>query len=129
MAWLATYDEMAKGIYMAVEELNLTSKVRIYSVDISTQDIQMMKKPGSPWAATSACNPAAIGAVSVRAMALKLAGATLPHDITIPPTVFTQQQLKDQNVENMNDLLQKFPKFRDVDQALAPWIPAETAGF
>ncbi len=129
-AWLATYDEMAKGIFMALEELNMTKKVRLYSVDISTQDIQMMKKEGSPWVATSACNPGAVGAVSVRAIALKLAGQPLAHDITIPPTVFTQKQLRDQNVENMSDLLNKFPKFRDVDQARATWIPsAETAGY
>lgn len=128
-AWLATYDEMAKGVFMALKELNLTSKVRLYSVDISTQDIQMMKEEGSPWAATSACNPAAVGAVCVRAMALKLAGQQLAHDITIPPTVFTQKELRDQKVENMGDLLTKFPKFRDVDQALAPWIPpAESTG-
>ena len=129
VAWLAMYDEFAKGINMALDELDMNSKVRLYSIDISTQDIQAMKKPGSPWAATSACNPAAIGAVSVRAIALKIAGTALPHDITIAPTVFTQQQLRDQNVENMDDLLKKFPKFRDVDQALAPWIPANTAGF
>ena len=67
--------------------------------------------------------------MSVRAIALKITGTALPHDITIAPTVFTQQQLRDQNVENMDDLLKKFPKFRDVDQALAPWIPANTAGF
>ena len=88
----------------------------------------MMKKPGSPWVATSACNPGAIGAVSVRAIALKIADKPLPHDITIQPTVFTQQELRKKGVTNMSDLLQKFPKFRDVEQALAPWIPVQAGG-
>ena len=41
------YDEFAKGINMALDELDMNSKVRLYSIDISTQDIQAMKKPQS----------------------------------------------------------------------------------
>lgn len=127
-AYFAPYDEFAKGVVLALEELNLTDKVKVYSADISTQDIELMTKDGSPWAATAATNPSAIGATAVRTMALKLAGSDLPHDILIPPKLFTQKMLKDAGVKNMQDLRQKFPEFNTVNVSTASWIPEESKG-
>ncbi len=127
-AYFAPYDEFGKGVIMALEENNMTDKVKVYTADISTQDIQLMIKDGSPWAATAATNPAAIGATSVRAIALKIAGQKLDHDITIPPMLFTQKMLRDAGVRNMKQLRQKFPAFNHVDRAMAPWIPVDKKG-
>jgi len=127
-AYFAPFDEFGKGVIMALEENNMTDKVKVYTADISTQDIQLMSKPGSPWAATAATNPAAIGAVSVRAAALKLAGAPLDHDIIIPPMLFTQEMIKKNGVKNMKDLRAKFPAFNSVDRATASWIPVDKKG-
>ena len=127
-AYFAPYDEFAKGVVMALEEMGLSSKVKVYSADISTQDIELMTKPGSPWAATAATNPAAIGAVSVRAISLKIAKQKVPAEILIPPTLFTQQELVKAGVKNMKDLREKFPAFNSVDKAMAPWIPVDTKG-
>ncbi|MBO6827368.1 MAG: sugar ABC transporter substrate-binding protein [Sneathiella sp.] len=127
-AYFAPFDEFGKGVIMALEENNMTDKVKVYTADISTQDIQLMIKDGSPWAATAATNPAAIGAVSVRAIAKKIAGEELPKDITIPPMLFTQQMLKDAGVKNMKQLRAKFPKFNHVERAMAPWIPVDKKG-
>jgi len=127
-AYFAPFDEFGKGVVMALEENNMTDKVKVYTADISTQDIQLMSKPGSPWAATAATNPAAIGAVSVRAAALKLAGVKLDHDITIPPMLITQAMIRENGVKNMKDLRAKFPAFNTVDRAMAPWIPVDTKG-
>lgn len=127
-AYFAPYDEFGKGVVMALEETSMTDKVKVYTADISTQDIQLMIKPGSPWAATAATNPAAIGAVSVRAIAKKLAKEPLDHEITIPPTLFTQAELRDSGVKNMKQLREKFPAFNQVDRATSPWIPVDKAG-
>ncbi|MEP3245651.1 MAG: sugar ABC transporter substrate-binding protein [Sneathiella sp.] len=127
-AYFAPFDEFGKGVILALEENNMTDKVKVYTADISTQDIQLMIKPNSPWAATAATNPAAIGAVSVRAIAKKIAGEKLEHDITIPPMLFTQQMLKDAGVKNMKQLRAKFPKFNHVERATAPWIPVDKKG-
>ncbi len=127
-AYFAPYDEFGKGVIMALEENNMTDKVKVYTADISTQDIQLMIKDGSPWAATAATNPAAIGATSVRAIALRIAGQKLDHDITIPPMLFTQKMLRDAGVRNMKQLRQKFPAFNHVDRAMAPWIPVDKKG-
>jgi simple sugar transport system substrate-binding protein len=127
-AYFSPYDEFAKGVIMALEETRMTDKVKVYSADISTQDIQMMGKKGSPWAATAATNPAAIGAVSVRAAALRIAGQPVPHDITIPPMLFTQKMIIEANVKNMKQLRAKFPEFNHVERAMAPWIPVVKKG-
>ncbi len=65
----APYDEFAKGVKIAVDEAGLSSRIKIYSADISTSDIAAMREPGSAWAATAATNPAVVGQVSVRALA------------------------------------------------------------
>ncbi len=127
-AYFAPYDEFAKGVIMALEETRMTDKVKVYSADISTQDIQLMIKEGSPWAATAATNPAAIGATSVRAIAMKIAGEKLDHEITIPPMLFTQKMLREAGVKNMKQLRQKFKEFNHVDRAMAPWIPVDKKG-
>ena len=127
-AWFAPYDEFGKGVILALDELGLTGKVKVYTADISTQDIELMTKEGSPWAATAATNPSAIGAISVRTLALKLAKQPLDHDILIPPTLFTQKALEDSGVRNMKELRQKFPEFNKVNVSMAPWIPVDTSG-
>ena len=45
----APFDEFAKGAKIAVDEAGLGEQVKIYSADISTADIQIMKEPGSAW--------------------------------------------------------------------------------
>lgn len=113
---------------LALEELSMTGSVKVYSADISTQDIELMTKEGSPWAATAATNPSAIGATSVRAIALRLAKVDLPHDLLIPPMLFTQKALRESGVKNMAELREKFPAFNTVDVATAPWIPMDSKG-
>lgn len=121
--YLAPYDEFAKGIQLALEELGMTDDVSIYSVDISTQDIELMTKEGSPWVMTSAVNPAAVGAASVRTLALKMAGEEVPQDVLIPTHVFTQDMLRENNISNMDELREAFPEFNRADVSTAPWIP------
>ena len=121
--YLAPYDEFAKGIQMALEELDMTDEVNIYSVDISTQDIELMTKEGSPWVMTSAVNPAAVGAASVRTVALVMAGEEVPHDVLVPTHIFTQEMLRENNITNMDELREAFPEFNQADVSTAPWIP------
>ena len=50
-------------------------------------------KPNSPWVATVATNPAVVGAVSIRAAALAVAGSDPGHAITVSPVLLTQKAL------------------------------------
>lgn len=120
----APWDEFARGASLAVDENKLNGKIRIYSADISTSDIQTMRAPGSAWVATAATNPSVVGAVSVRAAALLLAGQDVPHEILVKPAMVTQKTLRDDDITTMAQLEAKVPAFANSDAATAPWIPS-----
>ncbi len=120
----APYDEFARGVKLAATDLGIGDKLRIYSADISTADIQEIAEPGSPWVATAATNPAVVGAVSIRAAALQVAGQPVPHQIVVDPVLVTQQELRDAKVNRIEDLATKVPAFSTSGAATANWIPA-----
>jgi simple sugar transport system substrate-binding protein len=119
----APYDEFARGVKMAVDDAKLSSQIKIYSADISTPDIVAMREPGSSWAATAATNPAVVGRVSVRALAMLLAGEDPGRNVLIPPTLITQAQLRDAAITDMKSLGTKLPQFYRADVALPTWMP------
>ena len=119
----APYDEFARGVKLAANEAGFGGKLKIYSADISTADIQEITEPNSPWAATAATNPAVVGAVSVRAVALLVAGQDPGHNIAVKPTLITQKDLLDAGIKTIEDLKAKLPAFAASDAATAAWIP------
>ncbi len=118
------WDEFAKGVKLAIDELGVAKKVKIYGVDISTADIQLMREPDSAWVATAATNAAVVGEVSVRALALAIAGQFPGRSVMLKPTLVTRDDLVKNNISTIEELQQKFPTFRKSDAATAPWIPA-----
>lgn len=122
----APFDEFAKGAKIAVDEAGLGSQVKIYSADISTADIQIMKEPGSAWVATAAVNPQVAGAISVRSLAMLIAGENPGQRLLVPPTLITRRQLLDLDVKNVRDLAKKVPAFGDAASIANPsWIPRD----
>lgn len=119
----APYDEFAKGVKIAVDEAGLTDDIDIYSADVSTADISAMREPGSAWVATVATNPAVVGEVSVRALALMLAGENPGAQVIVPPTLITQDFLNEKDIKNMGDLGAQMPQFAHADVAMADWMP------
>ncbi|PXW24056.1 substrate-binding domain-containing protein [Paraburkholderia caballeronis] len=119
----APYDEFARGAKLAADEAGIASKLRIYSADISTADIEAIRAPGSPWVATAATNPAVVGAVSVRAAALLVAGQDPGHRIEVKPTLITRDDLVKNDIHNVAELGAKFGAFRRADVVRAAWIP------
>ena len=117
------WDEFARGVKLAVDELKLGEKVKIFGVDISTSDIQAIREPGSPWVATAATNPAVVGEVAVRAVSLLIAGKDPGHSVEIAPTLVTREDLLKNDIKTMEDLTRKFPAFNASQAATAPWIP------
>ena len=118
----APYDEFAKGVKIAVDEAGMSGQVSIYSADISTADIQLMREEGSAWKATAATNPAVVGEVSVRSLALLLAGENPGASVIVPPTLITQAMLNELDIKNMEELGAKLPAFAHADVAMAPWM-------
>jgi len=117
------WDEFAKGAKLAIDELGVASKVKIYGVDISTSDIQLMNEPDSAWVATAATNAAVVGQVSVRAVSLSIAGQFPGKSVLLQPTLVTRSDLIDKKITTIEDLQKKFPAFLKSDAATAPWIP------
>jgi simple sugar transport system substrate-binding protein len=53
-----------------------------------------------------------------------IAGEDPGHQVLVPPTLITRQQLLDLDVNNVRDLAQKLPAFGDTaNVARASWIP------
>lgn len=123
--FFAPWDEAARGVKLALDELGLADRVKIYSGDISTSDIAAMTEPDSPWVATAATNPAVVGAVSIRAAAIAVTGQPLPHLILVQPTLLTQAQLRQDKIRTIQQLSARLPAFGHSQAATAPWIPAQ----
>ncbi len=119
----APYDEFAKGVKIAVDEAGMSEQVDIYSADISTADIAAMREPNSAWVATAATNPAVVGEVSVRALAMLLAGEDPGASVIVPPTLITQAILNENDIGNMEELSANLPQFAHADVATPDWMP------
>lgn len=119
----APYNEFAKGVMIAAQEAGVAEGLNIYSADISTADIAMMREPGSPWAATAATNPAVVGEVSVRTLALMLAGENPGAQVIVPPTLITRDMLNEGSITNMEELGVQIPAFLHADVSMADWMP------
>lgn len=118
------WDEFAKGVKLATDELGVSDRVKIYGVDTSTADIQLMIEPDSAWVATAATNAAVVGEVAVRAVSLSIAGQDPGRSVLLQPTLVTRDDLVNNKIETIEDLQQKFPAFSASDAATASWIPA-----
>jgi len=112
---------------MAIDQAGLSSNIKIYSADISTSDIAAMREQGSAWVATAATNPALVGQVSVRALAMLLAGEDPGHNIIVQPTLITQAQLKSADIKSMDELAAKLPQFARANIAAPKWMPLPSA--
>lgn len=119
----APYDEFAKGVVIAANEAGMAQDLRIYSADMSTANINAMREPDSPWAASAATNPAVVGEVSVRALAMLMAGEDPGRQVIIPPALITQDFLNENDIANMDDLAEELPSFAHADVAMPDWMP------
>ena len=119
----APYDEFARGVKQAADAIGAAGRIRIYSADVSNADIAAMREPGSPWVATAATNPAAVGQVSVRALAMLIAGQDPGSRVVVPPALITADLLNRHDVRSMTDLAARLPGFANPDAARPDWMP------
>jgi simple sugar transport system substrate-binding protein len=123
-AIFAPYDEITKGTVLAVNENDLGSTVKVYGIDISNADIEVITADGSPWVATSATDPAAVGAAVVRTIALSLAGESTETSVEFPAVTITQKLLADDSITNVAGLREAEPGLLLDDVQTADWLPA-----
>ncbi len=123
-AIFAPYDEFTKGTVSAIEQNAMEGSVAAYGIDISNADIEVMTAENSPWKATAATDPNAIGAAVVRTMILHLAGELDENEYQFPGVLVTQDFLVSEGITNMDELRAALPALNLTSVMAADWIPA-----
>ena len=80
----AAWDEFAKGAVRAIEQAGRTD-IKVYSIDMSDEDLQMMQKENSPWVASAAVDPNDIGRIQVRYLYQKINGENPSDQVVLEP--------------------------------------------
>jgi simple sugar transport system substrate-binding protein len=119
----APYDELAKGTVLAVQNKKLQGKVKVVGADVSGADIQNMTAKDSPWVATAGTDPSAVGAAVVRTAALELAGELNKSAVQFPAVAITQDFLRKNKIQNMDQLRTALPALNLSQVSTADWIP------
>ena len=76
--------------------------------------------------ATGATDPSAIGSAVVRTLALHMAGELDETKVEFPPILITADFLRENDVNNMEDLRAAEPELNIADVSSADWIPTVT---
>ncbi|WP_139999418.1 sugar ABC transporter substrate-binding protein [Paenibacillus paridis] len=121
-AIFATWDAFAIGAARAIIEAGRT-EIKIYGIDVSNADLQVMQEENSPWAATAAVDPKMIGAVNVRLLAKKIAGEETPATYNLEAALIDQAELsKSADPVNMVSLATIIPGWGTTDAFLEDWM-------
>lgn len=88
----ASYDEFAKGAARAIQQAGRTD-IKIYGIDMSDEDLQMLQDPASPWVASAAVDPKDIGRIQVRYLFQKLHGDQTEDKVILEPVYVHRDQL------------------------------------
>jgi simple sugar transport system substrate-binding protein len=123
-AIFAPYDEFTKGTVSAIEQNAMGDTVAAYGIDISNADIEIMTAENSPWKATAATDPNAIGAAVVRTMIRHLAGLLDENEYQFPGVLVTQGFLLENSITNMDELRAALPDLNLTSVMAEDWIPA-----
>lgn len=114
-----SWDELAKGALTALTDAGRTD-VQLVSIDISNQDINLMRSHASVWTATAAVDPKLIGTVDMRLLAMKLHGDETPDTYSFTAQLVETQHLSEgTNMETLKDLI---PGWGVSDDFNEPWM-------
>lgn len=116
----AAWDEFAKGATRAIEQAG-RSEIKVYSIDMSDEDLQMMQSPDSPWVASAAVDPKDIGRVQVRYLYQKFHGDETPETVVLNP-VFVHRESLPENQVSTTELSQYVEGWGSSEQGLTDWM-------
>ena len=117
-----SWDAFAQGAYKALQE-NGRTEIKLYSIDVSNQDLQLMHQQNSPWKQTVAVDSKLIGAINMRLVANKIGGVATPAAYQFKASSISQSQLNTQtaavNVATLNKII---PGWGESADFVAPWF-------
>jgi simple sugar transport system substrate-binding protein len=117
-----TWDAFSQGAYKALKE-NGRTEIKLYSIDVSNQDLQLMRESNSPWKVSVAVDPKLIGATNVRLVANKIAGEQTPATYDFKAAAIPQALLAAQpGAVNVASLAKIIPGWGQTEDFIAPWF-------
>ncbi|MDN5315050.1 MAG: simple sugar transport system substrate-binding protein [Clostridiales bacterium] len=100
-----SYDELAKGCLQALNDAGRTD-IKIMSIDISNDDINLMLQYPDIWVSTAAVDPKLIGISNMRLIAAKFAGEETPDEYNLDAQLVETSMLNaDINMTNIADVV------------------------
>jgi simple sugar transport system substrate-binding protein len=121
-AVFATWDEFAKGAVRAIQQAG-RNEIKVYGIDLSDEDLQMIQQNNSPWAATTATDPAEVGRVQVRFAYQKIAGEKTPNIYSLEPHLVKKSELPSEQI-SMQQLGEYIEGWGKSNVAVSPWMTA-----
>ncbi|MDR0136962.1 sugar ABC transporter substrate-binding protein [Metabacillus idriensis] len=126
-AVFAAWDEFAKGATRAIKQAG-RDEIKVYGIDLSDEDLELMQQENSPWTATAATDPAEVGRVQVRFAYQKIAGEETPNIYSLEPHLVEGSNLPEQSIK-MDSLSEYVPGWGTSTVATSPWMKTlETKG-
>ncbi|CAM3420902.1 MULTISPECIES: sugar ABC transporter substrate-binding protein [Brevibacillus] len=101
----AAWDEFAKGATRAIQQAGRT-EIKVYGIDLSDEDLQLMQADNSPWAATAAVDPSNIGRIHAETVFKKIKGEEVPDSVKLNPLLVKQDDLPKDKKVTMAELSQ-----------------------
>jgi simple sugar transport system substrate-binding protein len=89
-----SYDELAKGCLQALDDAG-RKDIKLMSIDISNDDINLMLSHPDVWISTAAVDPKLIGIADMRILAAKFAGEQTPDTYDLDAQSVLTSQLDD----------------------------------
>ncbi|WP_433745448.1 sugar ABC transporter substrate-binding protein [Falsibacillus pallidus] len=93
----AAWDEFAKGAARAIQQAG-RNEIKVYGIDMSDEDLQLIQDKNSPWIASAAVDPKDIGRIQVRYLYQKLHGDQTDAKVVLNPVFVKRDQLPEQSV-------------------------------
>jgi simple sugar transport system substrate-binding protein len=119
-AVFAPWDEFAKGVTRAIQQAG-RNEIKVYGIDLSDEDLQMIQQKNSPWVATTATDPTEMGKIQVRFLYQKIAGETVPQVYSVEPHLVEKKNLPSQSI-TMNQLGKYIQSWGATQTATSPWM-------
>ncbi|GAA4708146.1 sugar ABC transporter substrate-binding protein [Brevibacillus fulvus] len=101
----ASWDEFAKGATRAILQAGRT-EIKVYGIDMSDEDLQLMQEENSPWVATAAVDPSNIGRLQAETVFKKIKGEQIPDSVKLNPVLVEAKDLPKDKKVTMGDLSQ-----------------------
>ncbi|AEI45424.1 sugar ABC transporter substrate-binding protein [Paenibacillus mucilaginosus] len=118
----ASWDEFAKGAARAIQQAGRT-EIKVYGIDMSDEDLQMIQDPNSPWIASSAVDPKDIGRIQVRYLYQKLHGDQTPDKVVLEPVFVARDQLPKEQISTAQ-LSEHVKGWGNSQQGYTDWLKA-----